>query len=94
MPAHSSNHLQPLNVSVFSPLKKAYGGLVKEKMQRGRNHIDKFDFLKIYPEARKEAFTSDNIINAFRATGLIPFNPEEVLSRFTIQLKTPTPLGS
>jgi len=33
MPAHSSNYLQPLDVSVFAPLKKAYGKLVKKKMK-------------------------------------------------------------
>jgi hypothetical protein len=50
--------------------------------------------MEIYIEARKEAFTLDDITSAFSATGLIPFNQEEVLSCFTIQLKTPTPPGS
>jgi hypothetical protein len=94
MPAHSSNYLQPLDISVFAPLKKAYGGLVEKKMQQGFHHIDKLDFIKIYPEAHKEAFTLDNIASAFRATGLILFNPEEVFDCFTIKLKTPIPLGS
>jgi hypothetical protein len=91
---HSSNNLQPLDVVIFSPLKKAYGSLVQNKMRGGINHIDKLDFIKIYPEARNIAFTTDNVLSAFRATGLIPFNPEEVLGRFTMQLKTPTPPGS
>ena len=56
--------------------------------------MDKLDFLDAYPEARKQAFTLDNIKNGFRATGLVPFNPEEVLGCFTIQLKTPTSPGS
>jgi hypothetical protein len=80
MPAHSSNNLQPLDVSVFAPLKKAYGSLVEKKMRQGYHHIDKINFIKIYPKAREEAFTPDNITKAFSATGLIPFNPEEVLS--------------
>jgi hypothetical protein len=81
MLAHSSNNLQPLDVSIFAPLKKAYRSLVKKKMQQGYHHIDKIDFIKIYPKAHKEAFTLDNITKAFSATGLILFNPEEVLGQ-------------
>lgn len=94
MPPHSSNYCQPLDVSCFSPLKKAYGNLVQSRMRHGFNHMDKFDFLEAYPDARKQAFALDTIKNGFRATGLVPFNPEEVLGHFTIQLKTPTPPGS
>lgn len=94
MPAHSSNYCQPLDVSCFAPLKKAYGDLVQKQMRHGFNHIDKLDFLEAYPDARKRAFTPNTIKNGFRVSGLVPFNPEEVLQRFTIQLKTPTPPGS
>ena len=94
MPPHSSNYCQPLDVSCFSPLKKAYGNLVQNRMQQGFNHVDKLDFLEAYPEARKQAFSMNNVKNGFRATGLVPYNPEEVLGCFTIQLKTPTPPGS
>src|SRR5699024_1323521 len=94
MPPHSSNYCQPLDMGCFSPLKSAYGDLVQTRMQHGYNHVDKLDFLEAYPEARKKAFTINNIKNGFRATGLVPLNPEEVLGRFTIQLRTPTPPGS
>ena len=94
MPPHSSNYCQPLDVSCFAPLKKAYGNLIQNWMRQGFNHMDKLDFLDAYPDARKQAFSMDNIKNGFRATGLVPYNPEEVLGRFTIQLKTPTPSGS
>ncbi|KAJ9298765.1 transcriptional regulator family: Helix-turn-helix [Paecilomyces variotii] len=94
MPPHSSAYCQPLDVSCFGPLKAAYGRLVQEKQRRGFNHIDKVDFLSIYPGARTQAFSSATIKNGFRATGIVPFNPEEVLGRFTIQLETPTPPGT
>ena len=94
MPPHSSNYCQPLDVSCFSPLKKAYGNLVQNRMRQGFNHVDKLDFLEAYPEAQKQAFSMNNVKNGFRATGLVPYNPEEVLGCFTIQLKTPTPPGS
>jgi len=94
MPAHSSHLLQPLDVGCFSLLKRAYGRLIEDKMRLGFNHIDKFDFLEAYPQARTAIFSADNIKSGFSATGLIPLNPDRVLSQLNIQLKTPTPPGS
>ncbi|ODM21664.1 hypothetical protein SI65_02508 [Aspergillus cristatus] len=94
MPAHSSHLLQPLDVGCFSPLKRAYGCLVENKARLNFNHIDKFDFLEVYPQARTEAFKMENIRNSFAASGLVPFNPERVLGQLNIQLKTPTLPGS
>ncbi|ODM20017.1 hypothetical protein SI65_05003 [Aspergillus cristatus] len=94
MPAHSSHLLQPLDVGCFAVLKRTYGRLVEEKMRQRINHIDKLDFLSAYPQARKEAFKMDNIKNGFMAAGLVPYNPERVLTQLNIYLKTPTPPGS
>jgi hypothetical protein len=63
-------------------------------MRLGFNHIDKFDFLEAYPQARTAIFSLDNIKSGFSATGLIPLNLDQVLSQLNIQLKTPTPPGS
>ena len=35
--------------------------------------------------------TTANIQNSFAATGIVPYNPERVLSKLHIQLRTPTP---
>lgn len=94
MPAHSSHLLQPLDVGCFAVLKRTYGRLVEEKMRQRINHIDKLDFLSAYPQARKEAFKMDNIKSGFMATGLVPYDPERVLTQLDIYLKTPTPPGS
>jgi hypothetical protein len=91
MPAHSSHLLQPLDVGCFAPLKRAYGRLVENKMRLGFNHIDKLDFLEVYPSARTEAFKPENIQNSFAAAGLVPLQPERVLSQLNICLRTPTP---
>jgi hypothetical protein len=94
MPAHSSHLLQPLDGGCFAGLKRAYGRLVEIKMRNGINHIDKLNFLEAYPDARKEAFKSDTIINSFQATGIVPFNPDRVISKLNIRLTTPTPPSS
>ena len=94
MPAHSSHLLQPLDIGCFAVLKRSYGQLVETKMRLGINHIDKLDFLEAYPHARIEAFKSNTIKNSFTAAGLVPFDPDRVLSKLNIRLRTPTPPGS
>src|SRR2546423_1662190 len=51
MPSHSSHHLQPLDVSCFSVLKRVYGTLVKVKVSLGIHHIDKPTFLELFYNA-------------------------------------------
>ena len=91
MPPHTSHLLQPLDVGVFGPLKRAYGKLVEGMMVAGNNHIDKEDFLHLYPPARKAAFTKGNICSGFAGAGLKPLNQGRVLEKITFQLRTPTP---
>ena len=90
MPAHTSHLLQPLDVSCFSPLKRSYGQEVQELVRQGIHHIDKEDFLTIYSKVRPFVFTDQNIKSGFQATGLIPYNPQRVLSSLTVT-KTPPP---
>ena len=86
MPPHSSHLLQPLDVGCFAVLKRSYGRLVDQQARMGINHIDKLDFLAAYPRAREDAFQTNTIQNAFKATGLIPLNAAEVLGKLNIQL--------
>jgi hypothetical protein len=58
------------------------------------NHIDKNEFLTIYFSVRITALSEKNVQSAFRAIGLVPYNPEQVLSRLNTQMKTPTPPGT
>jgi len=92
MPAHSSHILQPLDVSCFAPLKKAYSRQVESKMRLGNNHITKVDFLPAFYIAHQQAMTAETILAGFAATGLVPFNPEKVLQNLdTLIQSTPSP---
>jgi hypothetical protein len=91
MPPHTSYLLQPLDVGVFGPLKRAYGKLVEGMMVVGNNHIDKEDFLHLYPSAREVVFIQRNICNSFAGAGLKPLDKDRVLEKITFQLRTPTP---
>jgi DDE superfamily endonuclease len=93
MPSHSSHIIQPLDAACFSLLKSAYGKLVLQLARDGIFHVDKTDFLRMYKQARQAIHSEQNTISGFRATGLIPFNPERILSSLTIT-KTPSPPSS
>jgi hypothetical protein len=79
MPPYSSHYLQPLDVSCFAVLKRLYGSKVQEQIWAGINHIDKDDFLGLYIDARATTYSSTTIQSGFKAAGLVPFNPDEVL---------------
>src|SRR5436305_13455632 len=91
MPPHSSHLLQPLDVGCFAVLKRSYGRQIEGYMRNGVNHIDKQDFLEAYHIARTETMNPTNIHSSFAATGLVPYDPERVLSKPNTQLLTPTP---
>jgi len=91
MPPHSSHLLQPLDVGCFAPLKKAYGRQIEDLIRNSINHITKLEFLPAFKAAFDAAITKDNIKGAFRGSGLIPYDPDAVISKLDIRLRTPTP---
>jgi len=91
MPSHASHLLQPLDVGCFSPLKTAYGNQVSHLMRSRINHITKLEFLPAFKAAFDETITEKNICASFRAAGIVPLNAEEVLSKISLHLHTPTP---
>jgi hypothetical protein len=90
MPPHTSHLLQPLDVSCYSPLKSAYGHEIGQLGRQRVFHVDKDEFLYVYPRVRAQIFSDQSIQSGFRATGLVPFNPDRVLSNLTI-VRTPSP---
>jgi hypothetical protein len=63
-------------------------------MWLGYNHINKLDFLKAYPMARQQVFSIENIQSSFRAAGIQPHDPSQVLDKLNYTVHTPTPPGS
>ncbi len=94
MPPHSSHYLQPLDVGCFGPLKQAYGRQIEDLMRAHINHVSKLEFLCAFREAFFASITEKNIQGGFTGAGLVPYDPERVLSKLDVQLRTPTPTGS
>jgi len=50
-------------------------------MQVGLNYINKLDFLTAYIPTCREAMAVDTVRSGFAATGLVPYDPDQVLSK-------------
>jgi len=91
MPAYASYLLQPLDVRYFAVLKKAYSREIEHLIRCSITHISKTEFFDAFYAAFKATFTERNIRGGFKGAGLVPFNPENVISKLDVQLWTPTP---
>jgi hypothetical protein len=92
MPPHSSHLLQPLDVGCFGPLKIAYGRAIERLIRCSITHVSKTEFFPAFYAAHEAAMTRSNIEGGFRGAGLVPLNPESVISKLDVQLRTPTPI--
>jgi hypothetical protein len=73
---HSTHLLQPLDLVIFSVLKRLYSAKVDEYASNGITGINKEYFLKIIGEIQPQVYTTELINSAFEAAGLLPLNPE------------------
>ena len=94
MPAHSSHILQPLDVALYSPLKRAYGHQINLFIRASINHITKSEFFIAYLAAHNAIFTETNMKAGFREAGISPWNPDSVISKLDVRIRTPTPSES
>ena len=94
IPPHSSHLLQLLDVKCFGPLKRAYGREIEGFMKAHVNHITKAEFLIAFQAAFAKVFTPENVKAGFSGAGLLPLDPEKVLSKLDVKLSTPSPTGS
>lgn len=79
LPPHTSHILQPLDISIFGPLKKRLTAALQPLSQAQLVRIQKIEWLEAYKQARLEACTAQNIKSAWRGSGMIPFNPIRAL---------------
>jgi hypothetical protein len=60
-------------------------------MKRSITYISKTEFLPAFYAAFQATMTESNIKGGFRGAGLVPLNPENVISKLDVKLRTPTP---
>ena len=88
---HSSHLTQPLDIGVFSPLKKALSRTLAPLLITQVHRIQKPEWLSAFIEAHEIAFMTQNIQSAFAGVGLVPFNPEKVLQHVPLPPSPPHP---
>jgi hypothetical protein len=82
-------------MSCFGLLKKAYGSQIEIKMRLSINHITKEEFLPAFLIAYRQVMITEIITSGFKATSLVPFDPQRVLDKLgPIIEATPSPRSS
>lgn len=78
IPPHTSHALQPLDVGVFSPLKKVWKSILKKWFRESRlQNVSKAVFPFLLRQLM-EAIRPENAIKGFKGSGLFPINKSEV----------------
>lgn len=87
LPSHSSHVLQPLDLSIFGPLKTYYRQEVAAfGLTADSAPVLKAIFITCYARAYVKGFSSKNIKSGFNAAGIYPFRPSRAYnSRQVVQ---------
>lgn len=75
-PPHCSHKLQPLDRSVYGPLKKYVNTACDSWISSNKRPITIYDIPSILATALPRATTPENIMAGFRTSGIFPFDPE------------------
>ncbi|KAL2102377.1 hypothetical protein ACEWY4_001545 [Coilia grayii] len=79
LPSHTTHVLQPLDVSVYGPLKAAFTDMARcLGLVRGNLTIGKRNFTPVLKVALEQACNPRNIRSGFRKTGLFPLDRKAV----------------
>ena len=70
MPPHLSYLLQPLDIALFSPLKRVYGDKINLFIRASINYITKSKFFIVFKAAYDKVFIEENIKAGFRRAGI------------------------
>jgi DDE superfamily endonuclease len=81
LPPHSSHATQPLDISVFKPLKTLMASAIEPLVSTELHRILKAEWLSAFVKTHDCAFSIQNIQSGFHAIGIMPFNPSKVINR-------------
>ena len=86
LPPHSTQRLQPLDVSLFLPLATYYTNGLNDLTFKslGLVSMSTRSFWKVFWPAWNQAFSAQNIASAFKKTGVWPYNPAIILNAIII----------
>ena len=88
---HSSHKTQPLDLSIFGPLKTVLNLEVDRIFRHSTMRLPHVEWTSAYIKARVRYFKPSSIESGFRKAGIYPFNPEILLLTLTPPPRTPSP---
>jgi hypothetical protein len=91
LPPHLSHKTQPLNLSIFGPLKTALNFEVDRIFRRSTMRLPRVGWTSAYIKARARCFRPSSIESGFRKAEIYPFDPDILLSTITPPPRTPSP---
>jgi hypothetical protein len=83
--------MQPLDLSIFGPLKTALTFEVDRIFQSSTSRLPRIEWVEAFIKARNKVFRPPSIISGFQKGGIYPFNPEILLSTLDSPPRTPSP---
>jgi hypothetical protein len=86
IPPHTSHILQPLDVGVFAPLKRALASETDAALRLDSGRIARVqwvEWVEMYIRARQRALNKHNILSGWRSAGLVPLSPITVLGKLS-----------
>ena len=85
LPPYTTNLLQPLDISVYKPLKNQFSTITDFTVLASVTHeatkitVNKTNLPILFKEAFEKTMSMKTIISGFRTSGICPFNPEAIL---------------
>ena len=70
-----------------------YGREIEVFIKASITYIIKLEFFIVFKAVYNRTMTSENVQAGFKGIGLVFFDPEVVISKLDIKLRTPTPIG-
>jgi hypothetical protein len=80
-----------LDIALFGPLKRAYSKQIENMMRTSLTRVSKKNFIPAFKNAFFQIFGQKNIRSEFRKAGLVSYDPEQMIVKFDVKLRTPTP---
>ena len=79
LPAHTTHLLQPLDVSVFKPVKDKWREIVSTFLKSNNfKTISKSDFPILMKDVVENAFTRTQAVQGFEKTGIFPLDKNKI----------------
>ena len=94
LPPHMTHVLQPLNVSVYKPIKNHFSNItdfiiLAGVTQNWNIQINKTIFPIVFKEGYEKSMTMSAVKSGFCATGIYPFNPNVILKDHLMPSESP-----